>query len=102
MKCTICKTGQTHPGITTVTLQRDNTVMVIRDFPTDICDDCGEYYLTKRLRAGCMRMLRRARIGMLKLRCSDTPHKHLSCDEQGHGDVSFFVSIARFACGSGV
>ncbi len=44
MKCTICKTGQTHPGITTVTLQRDNTVMVIRDFPADICDDCGEYY----------------------------------------------------------
>ncbi len=30
MKCTICKTDHTHPGVTTVTLQRDNTVVVIR------------------------------------------------------------------------
>ncbi len=44
MKCTICKTGHTHPGITTVTLQRDNTVVVIRDVPAEICEDCGEYY----------------------------------------------------------
>ena len=37
MQCTICKTGQTHPGTTTVTLQRDNTVVVIRDVPAEIC-----------------------------------------------------------------
>ncbi|MBI5436224.1 MAG: type II toxin-antitoxin system MqsA family antitoxin [Nitrosomonadales bacterium] len=47
MKCVICKTGQTHPGITTVTLQRDKTVVVIRDVPAEICDDCGEYYLSE-------------------------------------------------------
>jgi YgiT-type zinc finger domain-containing protein len=47
MKCTICKTGHTHPGTTSVTLQRDNTVVVIRDVPADICEDCGEYYLSK-------------------------------------------------------
>lgn len=47
MKCTICKTGQTHPGITTVTLQRNKTVIVIRDVPAEICDDCGEYYLNE-------------------------------------------------------
>ena len=47
MKCTICKTGQTHPGTTTVTLQRANTVVVIRDVPADICEDCGEYYLSE-------------------------------------------------------
>jgi hypothetical protein len=29
MKCTICKTGETHLGITTVTLQRDKSVVVI-------------------------------------------------------------------------
>jgi nucleotide-binding universal stress UspA family protein len=28
MKCTICKTGHTHPGTATVTLERDNTVVV--------------------------------------------------------------------------
>lgn len=47
MKCAICETGQTHPGITTVTLQRANTVVVIRDVPAEICDNCGEYYLSE-------------------------------------------------------
>jgi len=47
MKCTICKTGHTHPGTTTVTLQRDNTVVVIRDVPAEICENCGEYYLNE-------------------------------------------------------
>lgn len=47
MNCTICKTGQTHTGTTTVTQQRDNTVVVIRDVPAEICDNCGEYYLSE-------------------------------------------------------
>ncbi len=47
MKCTICKTGETRPGTTTVTLQRDSSVVVIRDVPAEICENCGEYYLNK-------------------------------------------------------
>ena len=46
MKCAVCKTCHTHPGVTIVTLQRDNTVVVIRDVPAEICEDCGEYYLS--------------------------------------------------------
>jgi YgiT-type zinc finger domain-containing protein len=45
MKCSLCKTGETHPGKTTVTLERDGSVVVIRDVPAEICEDCGEYYL---------------------------------------------------------
>ena len=45
MKCSICKPGSTHPGKATVTLQRGATVIVIRDVPAEICEDCGEYYL---------------------------------------------------------
>ena len=45
MKCTICKHGDTAPGKTTVTLERSSTVVVIRDVPAEICQDCGEYYL---------------------------------------------------------
>jgi YgiT-type zinc finger domain-containing protein len=45
MKCSICKTGETHSGRTTVTLQRGESVVVIRDVPAEICEDCGEYYL---------------------------------------------------------
>lgn len=45
MKCVICKSGDTAPGKVTVTLQRGETVVVIRDVPAAICENCGEYYL---------------------------------------------------------
>ena len=45
MKCVICKTGNTQPGKTTVTLQWEQTVVVIKDVPAQVCEDCGEYYL---------------------------------------------------------
>ncbi len=45
MKCVICKQGQTHDGMTTVTLTRGQTTVVIKDVPAEICENCGEYYL---------------------------------------------------------
>jgi YgiT-type zinc finger domain-containing protein len=29
----------------TVTLQRDNTTVIIKGVPAEICENCGEYYL---------------------------------------------------------
>lgn len=46
MKCVICRTGETEFGTATVTLQRDNTVVVIKDAPAEVCRNCGEYYLS--------------------------------------------------------
>lgn len=45
MNCSICRQGETHPGLTTVILTRDDTTIVIKSVPADICDNCGEYYL---------------------------------------------------------
>ena len=45
MNCTVCKTGKTAPGKTTVTLRRDGTVVIIEDVDAQICDTCGHYYL---------------------------------------------------------
>jgi YgiT-type zinc finger domain-containing protein len=45
MKCVICKTGDTRPGKATVTLQRGETTVLIKDVPAEVCRDCGEYYL---------------------------------------------------------
>lgn len=45
MKCSICRQGETHPGLTTVTLTRGDTTIIIKGVPADICDNCGEYYL---------------------------------------------------------
>jgi YgiT-type zinc finger domain-containing protein len=46
MKCTMCRHGETRPGNTIVTLQRGDTTVVIKGVPADVCDNCGEYYLT--------------------------------------------------------
>lgn len=40
MKCVICKTGHTHSGTTTVTLQNANAVVVIRDVLAKVCENC--------------------------------------------------------------
>lgn len=45
MQCVICKTGEVKSGFATVTLQRGETTIVIKDVPALVCDQCGEYYL---------------------------------------------------------
>jgi len=47
MKCVLCKKGETQPGKVTVTLQRGNTTVVLKDVPADVCGNCGEYYLSE-------------------------------------------------------
>ena len=49
MKCSICKTGETQPGLTVVTLQRGEHTLVIKDVPAEICENCGEYYLSQEI-----------------------------------------------------
>lgn len=39
------KTGETFDGYTNVTLQRKNTLIVMKHVKAEICDNCGEYYL---------------------------------------------------------
>ncbi len=46
MKCALCRHGSTRPGEATVTLQRGETLVVTKNVPADICDNCGEYYLS--------------------------------------------------------
>jgi YgiT-type zinc finger domain-containing protein len=41
----ICKFSQIEEGKVTVTLQRGETVVIIKDVPANICKNCGEYYL---------------------------------------------------------
>jgi YgiT-type zinc finger domain-containing protein len=51
MKCAICKTGSTHSGTATVTLEREGTTVVIKDTPAQVCGNCGEYYLSEEVTA---------------------------------------------------
>jgi YgiT-type zinc finger domain-containing protein len=45
MICTICKTGETEAAMTTMTFERDGSVIVFKDVPCMKCNQCGEIYL---------------------------------------------------------
>lgn len=45
MKCVVCKTGETQPGKTTITLERGNLTLVFKGVPADVCQNCGEAYV---------------------------------------------------------
>jgi len=47
MKCLSCKHGDTKAGKVTVTLQRGDSVVIIKEVPGDVCANCGEYYLSE-------------------------------------------------------
>ena len=46
MDCVICKSGHTQPGQATVTLTRGMLTLVVRGVPADVCDTCGEEYVS--------------------------------------------------------
>ena len=46
MNCVVCKHGETRPGQVTVTLQRGDTTVILKQVPADVCQNCGEYYLS--------------------------------------------------------
>ncbi|MGV8108347.1 type II toxin-antitoxin system MqsA family antitoxin [Methanospirillum sp.] len=46
MKCVICKHGELKPGITSVLFEKNGTTVVIKSVPVDMCDNCGEIYVS--------------------------------------------------------
>ena len=46
MECAICKTGTTKEGLVTFTLERDNVIIVFKNVPAMVCENCGDFYLT--------------------------------------------------------
>ena len=45
MKCLVCRNGETRWGTATVTLERDELILVVKSVPARICENCGEEYL---------------------------------------------------------
>lgn len=46
MNCVICKLGETTEGQVTVTLTREDLTVIIKNVPAQVCENCGEYYLS--------------------------------------------------------
>jgi YgiT-type zinc finger domain-containing protein len=51
MSCVICRNGNTRNGHVTVTVQRGDTTVILKQAPADVCDNCGEYYLSSEVAA---------------------------------------------------
>jgi YgiT-type zinc finger domain-containing protein len=49
MECVICKNGRTKNGLVTVPLERGRSNVIIKEVPAEICDNCGEYFLTEKV-----------------------------------------------------
>ena len=47
MRCGICGHGETRAGTTTVTLLKDGATVVFKDVPAEICENCGERYVSE-------------------------------------------------------
>ena len=47
MKCVMCRQAETHPGEVTVTLQRGDSTIIFKLVLAEVCENCGEYYLSE-------------------------------------------------------
>ena len=45
MNCIVCKKGSTRLEKVTVSIDKNDTVVVIRDVPAQVCSTCGEEYI---------------------------------------------------------
>jgi YgiT-type zinc finger domain-containing protein len=45
MECVICKNGTTKAGKETLSFERDGHLVVVRDIPGKICENCGHFYI---------------------------------------------------------
>jgi YgiT-type zinc finger domain-containing protein len=57
ISCVICKEGNYYKGSTTVTLERGDTVVVIKSVPAQVCSNCGEYLLSEDVTDYLMKLL---------------------------------------------
>ncbi len=43
--CPICKNGALQPGNVTVTLERGGSIVLLKNVPAKVCDNCASYFL---------------------------------------------------------
>jgi YgiT-type zinc finger domain-containing protein len=49
MNCVLCHNGVTENGFVTVTLEKNNSIILLKNVPAEICNNCGHYYLSKEM-----------------------------------------------------
>lgn len=46
--CPICKTGELSPGLVTVTLEREGSIVLLKNVPAQVCNNCASYFLDEK------------------------------------------------------
>ncbi len=54
MKCAICRNGETLEGFITVVLERGRTTLLFKNVPAQVCENCGEEYLSSETNNGLL------------------------------------------------
>ena len=60
MTCLFCRQGQTRAGRVSVVLERNDTVVIFKEVPAEICENCGEYYLSESITGELLERAERA------------------------------------------
>lgn len=58
MKCAICVGGRTAKGFSTVLLEKDEAILVFKQVPSEICENCGEEYISSEVNRMLLRHAR--------------------------------------------
>lgn len=45
--CPTCKNGTLRSGTATVTLERAGSLIIFKEVPADVCDNCSSYFLSE-------------------------------------------------------
>ena len=49
MNCALCHNGLTEKGLVTVTLEKNKTIILIKNVEAEVCVNCGHYYLSEEM-----------------------------------------------------
>jgi YgiT-type zinc finger domain-containing protein len=55
-----CGQGETAPGTATVTLEREDMVLVLGKVPAEVCEVCGEKYVGEEVATRLLRIAEQA------------------------------------------
>ncbi len=62
MRCGICGHGMTRQGTTTVTLQKGAATVVFKEVPAEICENCGERYVSEAVTSRLLEEVKQAAV----------------------------------------
>ena len=58
MKCAICRNGETEKGFSTIVLEKNDTTLVFKCVPSEICANCGEEYISANINRKLLELAR--------------------------------------------